>query len=175
MGDAIHICKNCHNQYIGSYCNVCGQKTTHRLDIKHILHEAVHVFTHTDKGIFSLIPKILFQSGKVALDYVSGKTKRHFNIFQYLLIVVGIVTLIISKTRFMEATLETMNTLSGAPISAKMSATQKEIIGFFQKYINLVLFAFIPVFALFSWLFFKSKRYNYAENVVLQVAIQGSN
>lgn len=172
MGDAVHTCKNCSNQYTGTFCNQCGQKTAHRLDIKHIIHEVIHVFTHTDRSIFSLIPKILFQSGNVALDYVQGRRKRHFNIFQYLLIVVGIVTFIVAQSDYIKDSLESMNILDTQPTSGRMATAEKEITGLVQKYTNLVLVAFLPIFSLFSWLFFKSRGYNYVENLVLQVAIQ---
>jgi hypothetical protein len=56
--------------------------------------------------------------------------------------------------------------------SARVLAVQSKIIGTLQHYFNLFLFALIPVFSFFSWLFFKPKGYNYAENFVLQAAIQ---
>ena len=91
------VCKNCGHYFSGLYCNQCGQKVAHRLDVKHVVHEAVHVFTHADKGIFPLIPAVLFRPGLVALDYVQGRRKRYFSIFQYLLIIVGVATYIVTK------------------------------------------------------------------------------
>jgi len=40
-----HSCKNCENLFEGRFCNVCGQKTAHRLDVSHIWHEVIHLFT----------------------------------------------------------------------------------------------------------------------------------
>lgn len=172
MSQHEHICKNCGHSFNGNHCNNCGQKIAHRLDTKHIAHEAVHVFTHADKGIFALIPMVLFRPGILALQYVQGKRKSYFNIFQYLVLVVGISVFIMSKTHFMENMVETINPdISKA--SARVQAVQKRWMSIFQQYLNLFLFALIPVFSFFSWLFFRSKKYNYAENLVLQVAIQG--
>ncbi len=127
------------------------------------------MFTHTDKGIFSLIPAVLFRPGIVALDYVEGKRKRYFSIFQYLIIVVGITTFVMAKTEMMESITEA---LRDAEESARMKAVMAKVMGFMREYLNLVMFALIPVYAFFSWLFFKKKGYNYAENIVLHVAIQ---
>ena len=171
MSQQEHICKNCGHSFTGNHCNNCGQKIAHRLDIKHIAHEAVHVFTHADKGIFSLIPMVLFRPGTLALQYVEGKRKRYFSIFQYLILVVGIITFIMSKSNYMENVMQTINPDS-VKTSARVAAVQAKINGALQQYFNLFLFALIPVFSFFSWLFFRSKKYNYAENFVLQAAIQ---
>ena len=114
---------------------------------------------------------ILLRPGTLALEYVEGRRKRHFNIFQYLILVVGIITLIMSKTHYMENMMDTFNSDS-VKSSARVAAVQEKISGAIQQYFNLFLFALIPVFSFFSWLFFKAKKYNYAEHFVLQAAIQ---
>ncbi len=143
----------------------------HRLNVRHIVHEAVHVFTHADKGIFSLIPMVLFRPGILALQYVEGKRKRYFSIFQYLILIVGVVTFIMAKTDFMENMAEAINP-NLTKSSARVQAVQHKWMSILQQYFNLFLFAMIPIFSFFSWLFFRSRRYNYAENFVLQAAIQ---
>lgn len=164
-----HVCKNCNHPFTGNHCNNCGQKVAHRLDTRHIIHEAVHVFTHADKGIFSLIPMVLFRPGVLALQYVQGKRKRYFSIFQYLILIVGVVTFIMAKTNLdIPEAINSDSTIA----SESLQAAQHQVMGFLQQYLNLFLFAFIPVFSFFSWLFFRSKGYNYPENFVLQVAIQ---
>ena len=171
MSQQEHICKNCGYSFIGNHCSNCGQKIAHRLDTKHIVHEAVHVFTHADKGLFALIPMVLFRPGILALEYIEGKRKRYFNIFQYLVFVVGISVFIMSKTDFMDTVVQTVNPdISKA--SARVQAVQNQWMNVLRQYMNLFLFALIPVFSFFSWLFFRSKTYNYAENLVLQAATQ---
>jgi hypothetical protein len=176
---AIHLmmtptqnCKNCGSTFQGMYCPSCGQKVAHRLNLTHIFHEVVHVFTHADKGIFSLVPAVLFRPGTLALGYVQGKRKRYFSVFQYLIIIVGIVTFIMSKIHFMENMMDTFATENEVPVSPKVLAVQNQLIGWMKQYMNLFLFALIPVFTLFSWLLFRKKGYNYAEHFVLQVVIQ---
>lgn len=173
MSEIHHTCKNCGFVFTGQYCNQCGQKDAHRLDLKHVLHEGIHVITHADKGILALIPALLFRPGIVALDYVRGQRKKHFNIFQYLIIIVGIITFIMVKSPIMDDIFQAMNAPSGKR-SADVVAVQTDLMSFVRRYFNFLLFALIPVFAFFSWLFFKKTGYNYAEHLVLQVAIQSS-
>ena len=172
MEAAVHTCKNCGQVFEKNFCNACGQKTAHRLDVKHVLHEAFHVFTHADKGILSFIPKILLQPGFVALNYVEGKRKRYFSPFQYLVIVVGLVTFLVAKTNYMESVYRSFDT---AGQSAALAASAQKVNGFMQRYYNLMAFAFIPGFTFFTWLFFRKRKYNYAEVFVLQTCIQGQS
>ena len=165
----LYNCKNCGNQFEVNFCNVCGQKPAHRLDVKHVLHEAVHVFTHADKGIFAFIPNILTRPGIMALEYVEGKRKKYFNPFQYLLLIVGVVVFLVVKSHMMENMLDSTPTPG---LTSKQIATQKAFAGIMQKYFNVILLLFIPVFAFFSYFFFKKKKYNYAENIVLISFVQ---
>lgn len=165
-----HTCLNCGNEFANKFCNNCGQQTTHRYTIGHVFHEVTHVFTHADKGIFSFAWDIISKPGIVALDLVEGKRKRYFNLFQFLLLIVGFTTFLISKTDFIVLATKTMNTANELKMSAKVAAVQQEISLLMQKYNNILQMLLIPMFSLFSWLFVARKKYNYAETIVLHTA-----
>lgn len=160
-------CANCGNMYTGHFCNQCGQKQVHRYTVKHVLHEILHVFTHADKGIFSFAWQVVTRPGTIALDMVEGRRKRYFNLFQYLVIIVGIGTFVMNKTHLMEQTMQSMNNMTGTKVTGQMAIMQQQMVVALQKYFNLVQFFLIPVYALFSWLFLRRGNYNYAENLVL--------
>ncbi len=166
-----NTCKNCGTIYSGSFCNDCGQKTPHRFTLSHILHELVHVFVHADKSFLSLIPRILVKPGIVALDYVEGRRKRHFNLFQYLIIIVGISTFLMSQTHFLENMTKSINTMSSATFNARQLSFQDKSSAFMQKYMNIIQMVLIPIYAFFGWLFLGRKKFNYAENIVLHTTI----
>ncbi len=165
-----HTCINCGNIFENKFCNNCGQQTTHRYTVAHVFHEVTHVFTHADKGIFSFAWHIISKPGIVALDLVEGKRKRYFNLFQFLLLIVGVTTFLISKTDFIVQATKTINTTNDVKMSAKLGAAQQEISLLMQKYNNILQMLLIPIFSLFSWLFFARKKYNYAETIVLHTA-----
>jgi Protein of unknown function (DUF3667) len=164
------ICANCNNSLTGPFCSSCGQKETHRYTLGHVLHELVHVFTHADKGIFSFAWNIIRRPGTIALDMVEGRRKRYFNLFQYLLIVVGFVTFIMVKTDFMGAMMKNINTANETKMSSNMAAVQQQTGQLLQKYMNIFQMLLIPVYAFFTWLIIGRKKYNYAENIVLHTA-----
>jgi hypothetical protein len=165
-----HTCANCSNTYTDSFCNKCGQKAEHRYTVSHVLHELVHVFTHADKGIFSFAWNLLKKPGIIALDLVEGRRKRYFNLFQYLIIIVGIVTFLIAKTDFFDRTLRNMNALGNTQLSTRQAQVQQEATQLLQQYNNILQMLLIPLFAFFGWLFVTRKKYNYAETVVLHTA-----
>lgn len=163
-------CINCGYERIGIFCSQCGQKEEHRYTVGHVLHELVHVFTHADKGIFSFARNIIYKPGTIALDMVEGKRKRYFNLFQYLLLIVGLVTFIMVKMDFMSAMMKNINTANNTQMSSNLAAVQQETGQLLQKYMNIFQMMLIPVYAFFTWLIFGRKKYNYAEHIVLHTA-----
>lgn len=166
-----HTCTNCGNVFTGHFCNECGQKLTHRYTVGHVLHEFVHVFTHADKGIFAFSKQILLRPGVVALDFVEGRRKRHFNLFQYLLLVLSAATFLMIKTNMLQQAMQTMNQASQLDYSSDMLRLQQKIGSFIQQYTNVLQFIMLPMYGLFSWLFLKKARFNYAEHIVLHAAV----
>jgi len=166
-----HTCLNCETQFDNSFCNNCGQKITHRYSVSHVLHELVHVFTHADKGIFSFAWNVIKKPGIIALDLAEGRRKRYFNLFQYLLIIVGLTTFLVTQTHLVEKTFVTMNKVNNIAPSTELGRIQQSVALLLQKYNNIFQLILIPLFALFSWLFIgKRRKYNYAENIVLHAA-----
>jgi hypothetical protein len=159
------VCKNCDNQFEGNYCNNCGQTAdTHRFSLKHIFHEAVHTFTHADKGLLKLIPDLFTKPGETVRNYIAGQRKKYFNPIQYLLIVTAIIMFVMIQFHMMESSMS-------APVG-NLSARQlyfQQFNMFIYKYFNVIIFLSIPLFALITWFFFRRSGYNYAENLIMQI------
>lgn len=163
------VCKNCTNQFEGNYCNNCGQTSdTHRFTLKHIIHEAVHTFTHADKGLLKLIPDLMTKPGETVRNYIAGQRKRYFNPIQFLFIMTAITTFLTIQFH-----------LAGASMADNLpdlTARQYYLVqfsSFVYKYINIVMLLSIPIFAMFARIFFFRSGYNYAENLIM-VCFYGS-
>lgn len=153
-------CSNCgatlHPEY--KYCAGCGQSAhVHRLDLPHILHDMVHAVLHADTGIFHLTKAMLLAPGLVAKEYISGKRKKYFNPFNYLVITVAISAFLTAYFHLMDADVRAQN-----PVSAMVT-----------RHINLIFFIGVPVSAFFTWLLFRGKGYNYAENLTFHAFLGG--
>jgi Protein of unknown function (DUF3667) len=142
-----------------SYCASCGQKAgTHRLAMKHILHEVIHAFTHADKGFLLLIRELTIRPGYVAKDYVAGKRKKYFNPFTFLLLMVGLATFVTAA----------FNLMATQPGMEKNPGVQ-----LVTRYYNFIVLLGVPLMAFFSWLLYRKDRFNYAENLVFTAFITG--
>jgi hypothetical protein len=158
------------------FCAQCGQKAdTHAISLHEITHDAVHYFTHADKGIFHLIKGLAIHPGKVAREYIEGRRKTYFKPLNWFLIVAGIVV-------FMTSTFHMEGVRHSDKRPAQASAVQytpEQIKGFAEmskrvaqvskvtdKYSNFLTMLATPLLTLFLWLFYLRGRYTYLEHLV---------
>jgi hypothetical protein len=178
-------CKNCQTTFEGKFCSNCSQRAdTHRFTLKHFGHEVFHALTHTDKGIFFLIKELFISPGKVAQEFNSGFRKKYFNPFTFLLIITAVQVFITKKTSF---SLELANS---AKAFTEQFVPQNKTVNDQKKYeeINqktdkqvstatentkLLMILFIPLLSFLTWVFFKKSGYNYSENLVFNVLVNG--
>ncbi|HEX4958146.1 MAG TPA: DUF3667 domain-containing protein [Lacibacter sp.] len=157
------ICLNC--QAIlkphQKFCDQCGQKAdTHRLSLSHIWHDLIHAFTHADKGFLHLIWQLAVNPGKVARAYINGQRKKYFNPFHFLILVVGVASLVLISTSF-------VNFSGNARIPAN------PVSAFLNKHVNLIILLNVPILALWNQLLFRKSHTNFAENLVLAAYASG--
>ena len=136
-------CLNCCAEFEQSdnYCRSCGQNTsTHRLTTKHTIHHFFHAFTHTDKGFFYLIPKLLVKPGIIAREYKDGKRKTYFSPFTFILIVVALNTFLVATFNIMKIP------YAGQPQHPAVVMVSN----FTNQHFNLIVFLSVPMIALFT-------------------------
>ncbi|MBL0884240.1 MAG: DUF3667 domain-containing protein [Chitinophagaceae bacterium] len=152
-----------------------------------VLHDAIHYFTHADKGIFTLLKSLILQPGLVAKEYVEGKRKKHFPPLNFFLIVSAVYIIIGGMT-------SKYNTLQKASHANTFTASQQTIkpnhlqqqtegiermkkmakIGrFFAKYSNYVAMFAAPLISLLIWLLLSKGKYNYTEHLVANLYLIG--
>lgn len=155
---ASRTCLNCSKEYLAGdrFCSACGQKTsTHRISLKHFLqHDLLHGVFHLDKGVPYTLKEAILRPGYAVANYLKGRRVRFYNVFYLTLLVIGLHLLIRHYTENDSAT----EVIHGNRLILHVAVI---------KYLKIVLFAFVPVFALNSWLLFRKLKYNYLEHVVI--------
>ncbi|MBX2896311.1 MAG: DUF3667 domain-containing protein [Cyclobacteriaceae bacterium] len=75
MTDTRHTCKSCSNEFIGTYCNICGEKvlTTADKSFKSILNSVMLTVTFADSKFIRTLWQVLRKPGTVARDFAAGK------------------------------------------------------------------------------------------------------
>lgn len=138
------------------FCAQCGQKSgTARLQVRDIGHDLWHALTHTDHSVLGLIKALLLRPGEVARDYVQGRRKRWFNPFTFLIVLVGLATVAMVASDFVQFG-------SRDPVSS-----------FLQRHLNLLILLQVPLLAGFARLLFARSEHNYAEELVLAAYTSG--
>ncbi len=148
------LCANCEAEIFPgqNYCPACGQKAiTRRLTVHDIGEDFIHAVVHVDRSALSLIRLLLIRPGTVALDYVSGKRKRYFGPFAFLVGCVALTSAVIAISGFKAVSADSPNRLAD----------------FLQHHINLLFFAQVPLLAASCRLIGLRERFNYAEYLVL--------
>lgn len=152
-------CLNCGSDLIGKFCSNCGQKTdTHRITLKHLVfHDIIHGVFHFEKGMLFTAKQTLLNPGKAALDYISGKRVNYYNIFYFILISIGVITLLY---HFLTNGNKTTN-------SSEMNMAGEKIDYIFTSYGKFLIFSIVPLTALNSYIVFRRKKLNFSEHVII--------
>lgn len=152
-------CKNCNANITGNFCANCGQKTSvHRYSLNHFIkHDLIHGIWNVDNGIFFTIKELFKRPGHSIREFMNGKRVGYFN---FVTLLVGILAV----SHFIdEYSLVKLSDLM--PESSKESADVME--EFTKKYPKITLLLTIPLYSVFSFIWFRKSKLNLTEHLVL--------
>jgi hypothetical protein len=154
-----HNCLNCNQSITTNFCGNCGQKsTTHRYSLKHFIeHDFIHGVWHIDKGILYTVKALFTRPGHSVREYVLGKRAGYFNFITLLLLLVAMAGVIAHYSH--------LNMADLMPESSKKTMTSLQ--RFTTTYPRVFLLITIPIYALFSYIWFSKAKFNYSEHLVL--------
>ncbi|MBP6699215.1 MAG: DUF3667 domain-containing protein [Flavobacteriales bacterium] len=159
-------CLNCDHMITGKYCANCAQRAdTHRMSWRWLVHEVQHGWFHLDKGILYTAKAMLVRPGPAIREYLDGRRKRYFPPFTFLLLLVGLSSLVqhMISSRVSDHLSETV-TLEGQEV---------QMFQWFFDHQSAVLLAFTPVFALASYVMLQRYGRTLVEFVIACAFIGG--
>ncbi len=169
-------CLNCNANLTKSenFCSNCGQVTsTHRFTVASFFHEGFHAVTHADKGLLYLLKELTIRPGFVAREFIEGKRKKYFNPFTLFLL---LMALFVFVNTFINSSVSEKKAIPAGimqikdPIAKQHQLTiyRRAMLAkdFTEKNGNIFAMFAIPVFALFFWLVYYRRAYNYSEHLV---------
>lgn len=156
-------CLNCEHDINGNFCANCGQKTDiHRINFKNfITHDFLHGLFHVEKGMLFTAKESLIRPGKAALDYIEGKRVRYYNVFYFILLLIGL-NLFISN--YYDQLVEIYDGNSAKVVNDALGIKLKH---FISDYAKILIFSFVPLFALNSFILFRKRKLNFSEHIII--------
>ncbi|HEY4787478.1 MAG TPA: DUF3667 domain-containing protein [Bacteroidales bacterium] len=166
-------CKNCHQDYIGNFCNHCGQPAeTHEMSIHFVWHDIQHGLLHMDKGILFTTKELFTRPGHTIREFINGKRVKHFKPISFVLVLAGVYGFLYHY--FDISLLADKVTVYG---STKEVSDYKRILenvnGWVVSHYAVVVLVQLPIYALGTFIAFGKRSYNYVEHLVLNAFITG--
>lgn len=74
-----HTCKSCGNQFIGNYCNECGEKVLHAADrsFKKLVSNILVTITFADSKLIKTLLLILRRPGFISKEFAEGRRVKY--------------------------------------------------------------------------------------------------
>lgn len=169
-----HTCKNCGNDFIGKFCNVCGEKVyeDHDRSFGHLVEEVLHFVTHFEGTFIQSLKTILSKPGKISEDFCNGIRRKYFKPLSFFLMLVILYLLFpLFEGLNMKLHFYKQNNLFGTYASEHIEKvkeakhlTEEELEETFlhkgEKTSKFLLFITIPFMALLSYgVGFKKRKY----------------
>ncbi|HEU5290456.1 MAG TPA: DUF3667 domain-containing protein [Cyclobacteriaceae bacterium] len=170
-------CKNCNNEFVGNYCNECGQKVMDRLTIKSLWRLIVDDVFEIDKGLLYTVKQLWISPGKTALDFIHGRTKKYYSPLKYLIFWTAIYFILISLLDFKDHESKSIKNLvfnSSRPFSPEsfddFGNLYLEVI---SRYLDLFYFGMILFLKIVSYFIYRKRGFFFTELSVLYIYLLG--
>lgn len=149
-------CLNCGGKLGGRFCIECGQKAdTTRISIKHFVkHDLLHGVWHIEKGILFTLKEALVRPGQAAIDYISGKRIRYYNVFYLCLLLIGLNIIMVHFLRQFRAPDQLMK-------------DSNPIYHFLSENVKFIVLGIVPLLAINAMLVFRRLKFNIAEHSII--------
>lgn len=157
-------CLNCGHKLTGNYCTNCGQKSnTQRITFKNFIeNDILHGALHFEKGMLFTAKEVIVRPGKAALDYISGRRKRYYNVFLFILLLIGL-------NLYLQHLYDDM-LAQYYPLEANEKFNNElgdKIDHFISSYSKLIIYLYVPLTSFTSFLIFRRKKLNLSEHAII--------
>lgn len=172
-------CLNCSTKTIGHFCHECGQKTEDlRYTIKGLVKDLFFSAFHLEKkGLPNTIMRLTTEPGKAIHAVLQGQRLSLYPPFKYLVLIGAVVIIFSLRYRFFhneytQVESNDMHVLSDwIFIPERYQAFIENFFKFAEDKATVLNIAAIPVFAFFSFAWLSGRKYNFAENLILNTFI----
>lgn len=107
------VCQNCQSPITGNFCAECGQKANlHKDSFWHMIAHFAGDYFHYDSKLWVTLKTLLFQPGKITLEYNQGKRAKYLNPIQLYIFITTVFFIFyfsLSKTDDKDSKVQSLN------------------------------------------------------------------
>jgi len=172
-------CKNCGNIISEIFCSYCGQRTTiSAINFKTLIVELQNNIFQIDRGLLFTIKELTTRPGNAIRDFIEGKRKPYYKPIPFLIINVTLYVFVSYLLNVDSFLAEFINSFKRGWDSAQLDNDElikgdNGVLNWLKTNQIYLVFVFLPVFSLASFVAFLRGKYNYYEHLVLQLYITG--
>ncbi|MCR9154080.1 MAG: DUF3667 domain-containing protein [Bacteroidetes bacterium] len=151
---------------------VKNERMVRRYDLRNLGSSLMDAF-NLEYGILATLWSLITRPGKSTKHYLSDGRLKYFSPFRLLILSTALLLILIQSSdmasNFEEGFMMSVEENNQGEAEAKKFEAQKvahRIALIFQEYFNILLWLYIPIISLFTFLFNRKKNLNYAEHVV---------
>ena len=123
------------------------------------MHDVLHGIWHFEKGMLFTAKEALLRPGKAALDYIGGKRIPYYNVFYFILLLLGLNFFL---NHYYDQLVTDFNSVSNREHHVKNSLET-----FLTENAKSIILLFVPFFALNSYLLFRRRKFNLSEHFII--------
>ena len=171
-------CKSCDFIFEGKFCSQCGQSASvKRYHFRYFLKESFFSSLDIEESMKGTAIELLRAPGRVIRDYLAGKRLLLYSPAKFLFLIGALVTILMIRYNAYavvdegEGSVLDVLALRFPTFHAWYQAAFERFWIFAEEYNTLLNVLSVPTFSLYSYLFFLYKKYNYTENVILNIYI----
>jgi len=161
-------CINCDATVALQYCPSCGQKKYRRIDKKYLVEEIQYTLLHVNKGFLYSVKSLLRNPGKTAREYIEGIRVNHYKPIMLAFVTTGFYAFI-SMNLFDHSAFDVQSVSDDMQRTALYTKEQEY---FLLRYWSSFTLALIPLFAILTRFFFRTREENYYEHIVMNAYLQ---
>lgn len=169
-------CVNCDNEFVGAYCNVCGQRILERLTLKTSWKLIIDDVFDINKGLFFTVKQLWINPGKTSLDFIKGRTKNYYSPVKYLIFWTALYLVLMSfiDSGRQSESIRDLIFNSTPPFSFKSFGEYMTIYNeILFRHTDLFYLGLTPFLTLTSHIIYRKKKFYLAELSVLYLYILG--
>jgi len=172
-------CKNCENAVDEKFCSHCGQRTmVDVINFSTLRNEFHNDIFQINRGFLFTIKELFVRPGHAIRDFINGKRKPYYKPISFLLVSVTLyifVAYLLDVDSFLARSIK--NFKDGWDHANqerdKLELQTGGIFEWLRTNQTYLVFVFVPIFSLASFIAFVRDKYNYYEHLVLQLYITG--